>query len=172
VRLILTALSIIGILHAFAAYALAADGNPSAEKPQAPQLSGAECMRLIQKSHIDANVPREEDFSAFLIRYLTSYFEPIHGKGLKIEYELLRALPTQSGVSYPKFYAWVTINRDGKVLDQGAVRLAAIRKERFEITHWLSKADIQHNPDSIKTIFPAALFPAIRSKAQLDLPQA
>ena len=61
----------------------------------------------LAESHIAANVPSTNDFRPFLIRDLTAYLKPTHGDKLKVDYELLRDGPTQSGVAYPKFYVWL-----------------------------------------------------------------
>ena len=115
----------------------------------------------IQLSPIEANVPSAERFEKLLLRGLGVYFG--NRAGTKLEYEMLRDGPTQSGVSYPKFYLWVVRSSlDG--LDEGALRIAAIDRKRFEITDFLSAEDIRENPDILKAVFPAPLIPAILHK--------
>ena len=80
----------------------------------------------IAESHIRANVPDEKDFDKFLKRDLEQYFKDALQKTVTVEFELLRKGPTQTGIAYPKFYAWVTIRDGVKVIDQGAVRVAAV----------------------------------------------
>src|SRR6058998_2120737 len=80
----------------------------------------------VAQSHIDANVPRNDDFDNFLKRDLAKYFSANNGQVTSVEYELLRDSPTQTGISYPKFYAWVRIVRNARDKEEGAVRLAAI----------------------------------------------
>ncbi|MBO0722432.1 MAG: hypothetical protein J2P41_16520, partial [Blastocatellia bacterium] len=111
----------------------------------------------IARSHIEANVPDEKDFSEFLIRDLQAYFRDTLKKTVRAEYELLREAPTQSGVAYPKFYAWVRVFIDDRLFEEGAVRVAAVEKTHFEITDYLSKHDIQEKPAAVETIFPQAL---------------
>jgi len=111
--------------------------------------------------HVEANVPDDAQFTSLLTKYLRSYFETASTKPVKVEYELLRKVPTQSGVSYPKFYAWVKVLENGKLLKQGAVRLEAIDKRAFEVTNFLTAEAIQAEPTKIESIFPAALCPRI-----------
>src|SRR5213078_4351122 len=80
----------------------------------------------IAESHIRANLPDKKNFDKFLKRDLEQYFKDSLQKTVHVEYELLRKGPTQTGIAYPKFYAWVTIRDGEKVIDQGAVRVAAI----------------------------------------------
>lgn len=121
----------------------------------------------IAASHIEANVPVGPDFRNFLVRDLQAYFAASTGKRVRAEYELLRDGPTQSGVAYPKYYAWVRVFAGQTLLDEGAVRVAAIERVRFEVTHFLSKARIARDPQALESIVPKLLLPAIRERAGL-----
>jgi hypothetical protein len=120
----------------------------------------------LQQSHIEANVPSPDNFGAFLDRDLLAYFK---GAGfpsaLTVESQLLRKEPTQSGVAYPKYYAWVKIKNGSQFLSEGAVRIAAIGKKGFEVTNFLSRKQIQSNSGEVATVFPSALVPTIVSLA-------
>src|SRR5438045_2576003 len=74
-------------------------------------------MDSIADSHIRANVPDEKDFDNFLKRDLAAYFKELKKKDVVVEYELLRNGPTQSGIAFPKFYAWVRVKEDGNLLE-------------------------------------------------------
>lgn len=81
---------------------------------------------------------------------------------------MLRAAPTQSGVSYPKYYAWVMVKSGtGVILVQGAVRLAAIEKVRFEVTSFISSKEIQAAPEKLNPVFPSLLIPNIRELSSI-----
>ena len=95
----------------------------------------------IAESHIRANVPDDKDFDKFLKRDLETYFKGLKGKSVTVQFDLLRKGPTQSGVAYPKFYAWVTIRDHDGVLEEGAVRVAAVEKKQFDVTDYINKAD-------------------------------
>src|SRR4051794_8753623 len=73
----------------------------------------------IGNSHIEGNVPKPEHFHQYLGRDLRTYFCADRPQ-CSVRYELLRNGPTQSGVSYPKFYLWVTITERGR-MKSGAV---------------------------------------------------
>ena len=119
----------------------------------------------LRQSHIEVNVPAPEQFRALLTRDLEAYFHTAGAQPVRADYQLLRDLPTQSGVAHPKFYAWVRILCAGAPCREGAVRVAAIDKTRFEILHFAATADIARNPDGLASIFPAALIPLIQAKA-------
>ena len=128
------------------------------KSPQTPNTAG---------SHIDANVPDKNDFRAFLIRDLTAFLKLKYGNQLKIEYELLRTDPTQSGLAYPRFYLWLSATNADMQPIEGAVRVAAIDGKSFDVTHFIPSSVIVSNPDSVTRIFPPALIQKIRTKAGL-----
>jgi hypothetical protein len=117
----------------------------------------------IATSHIEANVPAQKDFHSFLKRDLGAFFRSSNAD--RVEYQL-RDGPTQSGIAYPKFYAWVEIFFGSGLLQEGAVRLEPIEKARFEVTHFVSQEDITRDPQVLAPIFPAALIPLILEKAE------
>lgn len=119
----------------------------------------------VAESHIAANIPSTNDFRPFLIRDLTAYLKPIHGDKLMVDYELLRDGPTQSGVAYPKFYLWVRATNAEKTVIEGAVRVAAVDKKRFDVTDFVPRSEIVAHPDSLARIFPQALIEKIHTKA-------
>ena len=108
----------------------------------------------IAESHIRANVPDSSDFSTFMTRDLEAYFAKTEGRSTDISYEMLRNSPTQTGIAYPKFYLWVKAVYGDKTINEGAARVAAIEKRRFEITHFLSIKDIKADPEKLYLVFP------------------
>ncbi len=124
-------------------------------------------MDEIQKSHIEANVPSEDSFNSILNRDLTLYFQPkFENVKIAVSYDLLRTAPTQSGVSYPKYYAWVKVKSEkGTILVEGAVRLAAIETVRFDVTDFISAKEVQVAPEKLDTVFPRALIANIKNLA-------
>ncbi len=133
---------------------------------QVPDLN---VLREIQRSHIEANVPPLGEFNRLLQRDLNAYFKAKQGKTVQVEYENLRDGPTQSGVAYPKFYVWIRVSESGSVAAQGAVRLAAIERKRFEVTDFIAEQAIRDDPTAIYRVFPAPVCDTI--KARLAIPQ-
>ena len=129
--------------------------------------SAASCQSIgdeIADSHIRANVPDEKDFESFLKRDLEKYFKDLKKKDVVVEYQLLRDGPTQSGTAFPKFYAWVTVKENGTLIEDGAVRVAAIEKKYFGVYDYLSRADIERDPDKIYKTFPRPVADNIKAK--------
>lgn len=136
----------------------------------AQSISRIEAERRIaalHASHIEANVPDESEFSRFLERDLNAYFASRGVSDPAIQFELLRQGPTQSGIAYPKFYLWVQVSSGRDQLTAGAVRVAAVQREHFQITDWLTAEEIRADPHRLGSIFPAALVDAIRERAGL-----
>ena len=121
-------------------------------------------IESIGKSHIEANVPDRQHFDEYLKRDLAAYFKKTMGKNVSVEYELLRNGPTQTGIAFPKFYAWVIVRENDNLIDQGAVRLAAINKERFDVTHFLSISEVLKHQEAASKTFPADVIKKISNK--------
>jgi hypothetical protein len=121
-------------------------------------------MSKMRESHIGANVPDQTQFSIILTRDLNSYFSQKLGSQANVEYQLLRDQPTQSGVAFPKFYAWVTIASlpSERKVEEGAVRLAAEDKASFSVTDFVSVDEIRTHPDSLKKVFPSDVIERIK----------
>ena len=116
----------------------------------------------IFQSHIDGNIPSKEDFDVFLRRDLASYFSS-DGENIKVEYELLRNKPTQVGIAFPKYYAWVEIYSGEVLLKEGAVRISAINKEEFGINDFISKQEILEDDEILTKLFPTDVCEKIKS---------
>ncbi len=116
--------------------------------------------------HVAANVPEDSEFNKTLTNDLNSYFNTVADKTVNVEFELLRKVATQSGVAYPKFYAWIRVYKSGKLFQQGAARLAAIDQTGFEVTNFLNAEMILSEPTKIESIFPAALCSRIMELAR------
>lgn len=115
-------------------------------------------MAQIRDAQIVANVPPAAEFDSLLQRDLTSYFEQADSAGdLQLKYKLLRETPTQSGIAYPKYYLWAEARVEGQLISQGAMRVAAVEKRRFEVHQFLSATSIQQDPRAAAEVFPEAL---------------
>lgn len=139
----------------------------SAPTPSPSPSSEAEQLKAlddIQRSHIEGNVPDESEFNQLLLSALAKYLESKSGKKLRVEFELLRKGPTQSGMSYPKYYLWAKgFDGDKKVIE-GAVRVAAIDRKEFSVTDFCTPQDLRADPHLANRVFPAALVPGIRER--------
>lgn len=120
----------------------------------------------IAESHIQANVPETADFNKFMERDLKAYFAKQTGQAVQIRFELLREAPTQTGVAYPKFYLWVIHTNKNKSAQEGAVRVAAIEKQRFEVIDYMSASEIKKNSDAVYRVFPRLIAVKILEKVK------
>ncbi len=119
-----------------------------------------------QEDHIAANVPTREHFASYLERDLLAHFRSEFSPEVKsVTWELLREGATQSGVAYPKFYLWVRVTSKGGPLVEGAVRVAAVDRKGFDVTHFIPSKDVLADPQAVSSTFPSALIPAIKSRA-------
>jgi hypothetical protein len=125
----------------------------------------AACSDPIQQAHVDANVPPARQFQSLLKRDLERFFSDRRGSTVAVSYELLRDAPTQSGIAYPKYYVWVRAEDAAKLVEEVAVRVAAIDRTRFQITDFVSTREIQRNALEVDKIFPKALVPDIVRRA-------
>jgi len=119
-----------------------------------------------RNSHIENNVPSQAVFDQLLRRDLVEYFRNLTEDEVSVDFEMLREGPTQSGTAYPKFYVWASVKRDASPSERHAVRVAAIERQRFEVTDVLSEVAITQEPSAIYEIFPAAVCKEIEAKLQ------
>lgn len=141
-----------------------------AQPVTAQPMSDVEARRdieEIQASHIQANVPDDTAFSRLLQRDLDAYFADRGFRSPAVSFELLRRAATQSGVAYPKFYLWVRVRSVDGRFTSGAVRVAAVERQRFDVTDFLSASEIKADPSRVGSIFPRALVPGIIDRAAL-----
>jgi len=140
------------------------------------KLTGESLDRLIDRamrsppplsSVSAANVPDPGQFAALLKRDAAAYLARVLGRGAAVEFALLRDEPTQAGTAYPKFYAWIRAYADGALVSEGAMRLEAIEKRRFEVTLYLTKAEIAQDPVSLEQFFPGELLAQISRRARM-----
>jgi len=111
-----------------------------------------------QNSYINGDVPDSSHFDFFLKRDLEKHFNGI------VKVDFLRKGPTQSGVSYPKYYLWVKVYQVDKLIKEGAVRVEAIDKKRFEVTDFVSIEEIRNKSKDIYVIFPTLVCEKIKSR--------
>lgn len=125
----------------------------------------ADPIATVVETHIDGNVPPADKFAELLRRDLQTYFATSSGAPRTVELEMLRDGPTQSGISFPKYYVWVkVIDAAGKV-QEGAARVAAIHEVRFEVTHFVSAHQIRDAPETLQDVFPPPVCDAAIAKA-------
>lgn len=127
-------------------------------------LTPARALAEIGDSHVQDNVPPKTRFDQYLRRDLTVYFTRSTGRKVAVGYEFLRNGPTQTGIAFPKYYLWVQIRAGKKLVGEGAVRVAAIDRKRFEVTHYLPEAEMRKDPDQIDSVFPLPVGKRIRQK--------
>jgi hypothetical protein len=125
-------------------------------------------VAALGEQSISEDIPEPASFRSFLIHDLTKYFAPQYGADITVDYQLLRDGPTITGISYPKYYLWLTVSQSGKTRVEGAARVAAIEKH-FEVTNFVFRKIIKKRPDLLETTFPKAIVPAIRAKAASSL---
>jgi len=118
----------------------------------------------IAQSHIDANVPKAEEFDQALRYALERRFCGL-SRECRIEYEFLRKGPTQSGISYPKYYLWIRCFSEDGLKMEGAVRVSA-EDQMFVVRDFLSAKEIISSPEGVGGIFPVALVDEIRERAR------
>ena len=137
---------------------------------EVPSEKGQAPIHDIGRSHIDANVPPGSDFDRILRRDLAAYFASDANPDPDVSYELLRDGPTQSGVAYPKFYAWVRVLQESQPTREGAVRLAAIERRQFEVLQFVERSEVERNPSGLDRMFPPPVVAAIKARAGAGTP--
>lgn len=124
----------------------------------------------ISQGHIDANVPAPDVFNEILAESIDQYLMDEYNLTRPItEYKLLRDYPSQTGLAFPKYYAWISSkDKDDKVVI-GVARLAAIDKDYFDITDFVDSKTITKNGSSELNAFPLDLHQKIIGEASLKV---
>lgn len=146
------------------ALALSASAGCSAE-PEHDTVKPQPTLQNIRSGHVAANVPSDAAFMGLLQRDVQAYLANNQLPAARITIELLRKEPTQIGVSYPKYYAWVRAGDDTGNRVEGAMRIVAIEEAHFEISDFTPAATVRSDPASLASIYPAMLIPTIRQYA-------
>ena len=158
----------VGVAHAILeAGVLAVSLSLACHQNGAETAAAERTVEEIQRSHVEANVPDRSEFNRLLRRDLEAYFATGSGVGTAVAFEFLREGPTQTGIAFPKYYLWVRVAGGTRAEERGAVRVAAVEKEKFEVTDFLSEEDIRNDPSSIERVFPAPVCERIRAKLQV-----
>lgn len=129
-------------------------------------LMDATTIQDIQKSHIDANLPPIEKHEMLIKDEIRRYLKLSKTEKLKIESELLRTQPTQSGISYPKFYRWVKVIKNKWPIIAGAIRYSLIEKKKAEISDFVDSHFILNDPSISLKVFPPEVHKRAVTKAQ------
>jgi hypothetical protein len=117
------------------------------------------------------DIPPPGAFERTLQHDLDTYFGAAESVPIRVTYELLREQPTITGIAYPKYYLWVTVRSEQRVVRVGAARVAAINK-KFEVTNFIAAQYLIDHPGYAASIFPAPLVSDIESRARGARPTA
>lgn len=161
--LLLTILMIeIGLLTLLSGSAIYRSLEKTPEEKENEQIYAL--IEELHQANIEGNTPSEANFHAFLNRDLNTYFQKNY-KGSHTTYELLKNEATQVGVGYPHFYVWVKVFHGNSIITQGAIRLNAMDKTDFYVTHFVSTSQIMSNPKIIESILPPSTWDKAWHKA-------
>jgi hypothetical protein len=69
-------------------------------------------------------------------------------------------------MAYPKYYAWVSIGDGATPLEEGVVRVGAVDKAYFYVTHYFSADEVRHDPASIHAVFADDVCEKIEKKVE------
>jgi hypothetical protein len=123
----------------------------------------------ISVGNVVGNVPDSEDFDRLLTRDLDSYFSDQCGMAVTVTYDLLRDVPSQAGTAYPKYYAWVQVFDGSQKIQSGVVRVGAMEKSAFYVTHYFSVDDIRCDPASVQHVFADDVYQKIQKRVSEEV---
>jgi tetratricopeptide (TPR) repeat protein len=131
------------------------------DPPSASMNTGqslAEIVKAIRLSgpNMSSHLPSTQDFNRLLSRDCETFFQKSVGKPVRVEFELLRDLPTLSA-RYPLFYCWVKVYDGSVVVKEGGMRLEAINKTAFSVANFLSTDEIKADPGAVFKEYPLTI---------------
>lgn len=116
-------------------------------------LAGRAALRNVSQTYVDANVADSQEFDRLLKRNILTFLRSADHDGDSVSVKLLRSDPTQTGTSWPKYYAWIRLTKAKRLVIEGVVRVACIDKKRFDVTHFLTVSQINSTPEQVGRIF-------------------
>jgi hypothetical protein len=123
-------------------------------------------MQQIRADHIAANVPPNSRFHEYLERDIRAFLVQRAQEDVQFSVDLLRTPPTQVGVAFPKYYVWIEASSPTQGDLSGAARVAAVNGREFSIQEFITRRDINAQPDALYRTFPASLVPHIAEQAR------
>lgn len=98
---------------------------------------------------------------AAISRDTTAYFSKNLSQDVKVELRLFPHENPKSVAIFPKHYGWVSAHGvNGALITEGVVRITAVSKEKYKITHFIDKKSMLEHPGVLNEIFPHDLVPA------------
>jgi len=73
-------------------------------------------------------------------------------------------VPSQACTAYPKYYAWVQVFDGSKKIQSGVVRVGAMEKTQFYVTHYFSVDDIRRDSASVRDVFADDVYQKIQKR--------
>ena len=122
-------------------------------------------MAALRQGYIDANVPDKKDFDRILNRDITKYVTDKADKDITVKIELLRDVPSQSGVALPKYYIWIEKrNAKGVLMEEAAARIAAVNRDHFDVVQYYDRKRLETETDLVSKVFPQDVYTKIVAK--------
>lgn len=107
-----------------------------------------------------------ESASEYLVEEsLRLYFFNDAQASADLDWEFLRQGATRVGVTYPKYYLWVKVSREGRVLSQGAACLAVMGQGQLMVTDYFNLSEIQKSSPRMQAVFPKSVLHGIKQHA-------
>ena len=123
-------------------------------------------MQQIRSDQIAANVPPNSRFHEYLERDVRAFLIQRNQEDVPFSVDLLRTQPTQVGIAFPKYYVWIEASSPTQGDISGAARLAAVNGREFSIQEFITRREINSQPDALTRTFPSRLVPHIVEQAR------
>jgi tetratricopeptide (TPR) repeat protein len=114
----------------------------------------ANTIQAVRHSKIADHLPAQINIKPYLQRDLDKYFQDSLSKAVRVDFEMLRELPTLGVNNHPVFFCWLKIYEGEELLEEGAVSVEAENKRGFTLSHFFSTAEIVANPSCLFEAFP------------------
>ena len=128
--------------------------------PPGPPATG---FNKVPVTGLADHVPDPAEFDKILRRDLEAALKAKSTGSVSLEFEILDKTPSRSGNSFPKFYLWVIVKRDGEVSEEGLVTVSAEFKKRFQVGEIESLDDMKADP-KIENGLPPRIAKAVEAK--------
>ena len=138
------------------------------EAEQPPITTPEEMLQAISKSHVDANMPPENELHSILGRDLKAFAETEFPErdAEDPKYQILGM--KQVGIGWPRLYMIVNFDDERDPERFGLLSAIAKDQERFEVEHFLSIAKAKAEPGAAQELFPPEVFQWLSERADRE----
>lgn len=115
------------------------------------------------KFGIDKNIPDKIDFKKELNIELNKHYLEQNGKTYDLKWELLDENALEKKDSFPEYFVWIEMFKNGKLQNQGLIKLI-VKDKNFHSIRFMNDERLRAVPFEASKEFPSNILLQIKNK--------